>query len=102
MIDLAWNGLTMGKKIADLALCFDTPVSPHNCHSPLTTFIASHFCASVKNLLILEIDYDDVPWRDELITDPIDIKNGYLTVPEKPGLGTNINEEAIKKYAVNK
>ena len=102
MVDLAWNGLTMGKKIADLALTFDTAVSPHNCHSPLTTFVAAQFCASVKNFDILEIDYDDVPWLDELITEKIQIENGYLLVPERPGLGTDLIEEKLLEYAVER
>ena len=102
MVDLAWNGLTMGKKIADLALAFDTAVSPHNCHSPLTTFVAAQFCASIKNFDILEIDYDDVPWRDELITEKIQIENGYLLVPERPGLGTDLIEEKLLEYAVER
>ena len=100
MIDLAWNGLTLGKKIADLALVFDTPVSPHNCHSPLTTFVAANLCAAVKNFKILEIDYDDVPWRDKIITDPIRIEDGYLIIPDRPGLGTDIVEENLIKYKI--
>ena len=85
-----------------MALAFDTAVSPHNCHNPLTTFVAAQFCASIKNFDILEIDYDDVPWRDELITEKIQIENGYLLVPERPGLGTDLIEEKLLEYAVER
>ena len=98
MIDLAWNGLTMGKKIADLAALHDVPVSPHNCHSPLTTFIAAHFCAAVQNFFILETDYEDVPWRDEIITNKYIIKDGCLRVPAGPGWGTEPIEEELAKH----
>jgi len=100
MVDLAWNGLTMGRKIADLGLAFETHMSPHNCHSPLTSFVAAHFCAAIRNFLILELDEDDVPYRDEILTTPIKIENGHMIVPEAPGLGTDMNMEALEKYAV--
>ena len=100
MIDLSWNGLTLGKKIADLALAFDCTVSPHNCHSPLTSYIAMHYCAAVKNFSILEFDFDDVPWRDEIVTDPVPVKNGFMEVVDRPGLGTELIESALLKYRV--
>lgn len=101
MIDLAWNGLTMGKKIADLASVFDTPFSPHNCHSPLTTFVAAHLCAASKNFYILETDYEDVPWRDDIITNKYVIEEGYLLVPDSPGLGTDLIESELEKHSYN-
>jgi L-alanine-DL-glutamate epimerase-like enolase superfamily enzyme len=88
MIDLAWNGITQGRKIAALAQAYDTPISPHNCHSPLQTVIASHFAIATANHYILEIDVDDVPWRDEILTHPLEIDDGYLTVSNRPGWGT--------------
>jgi L-alanine-DL-glutamate epimerase-like enolase superfamily enzyme len=99
MIDLAWNGLTMGKKVADLAHLHDTPVSPHNCHSPLTTFVAANLCATLPNFFICEIDMDDVPWHDDLLTDPYSVKDGKLAVPSKPGLGTEMVEKELTKHA---
>ncbi len=99
MIDLAWNGLTMGKKIADLAGGYDVPISPHNCHSPMTTFVAANLCAATSNFFILETDVEDAPWRDDLITNHYEIKDGYLIVPNKPGLGTDLIEAELIKHA---
>jgi L-alanine-DL-glutamate epimerase-like enolase superfamily enzyme len=101
MVDLAWNGLTMGKKIADLAAAYDVPVSPHNCHSPLTTFVAANFCAATQNFYILEIDNEDIPWRDEIITNKFEITDGYLKVPESPGFGTDLIERELEKHKIN-
>ena len=98
MPDLAWNGLTMGKKIADFAHAYDVLVAPHNCHSPLTTLISAHLCATIPNFKILELDVDDAPWRDELLTHPFEVENGYLKVPDRPGLGSDLVEEALVKY----
>src|SRR5690606_28134536 len=39
MPDLAWNGITMGKKICDFAHAYDTLIAPHNCHSPINTLV---------------------------------------------------------------
>jgi len=99
MIDLSWNGLTMGKKICDLAAGYDVPVSPHNCHSPLTTYIAANLCATAHNFFILETDADDVPWRDDIITNPYKITDGYLEIPAAPGLGTDLVEEELIRRA---
>ena len=98
MPDLAWNGITMGKKIADMAHAYDTLFAPHNCHSPLTTLITANVCATVPNFFIQELDVDDVPWRDEIMTHPFEIENGYLVLPDRPGLGSDLVEDALLRY----
>lgn len=99
MPDLAWNGITMGKKIADLAHAYDTLISPHNCHSPLTTLVSANVAATVPNLAILEIDVDDAPWRDDLLTHPFQIRDGHLELPDRPGLGSDLIEEELLKHS---
>lgn len=98
MPDLAWNGVTMGKRIADLAHAFDTLFAPHNCHSPLTTLISAQVSAAVPNFFMLEFDYDDVPWRDDLLEHPFEISNGRLRVPDRPGHGSDLIEEELLKH----
>ena len=98
MPDLAWNGITMGKKIADMAHAYDVLFAPHNCHSPLTTLITANVCATVPNFFIQELDVDDAPWRDEIMTHPFEIENGYLVLPERPGLGSDLIEEALLRH----
>ncbi len=98
MPDLAWNGITMGKKIADFAHAYDVLFAPHNCHSPLTTLISANVCATVPNFFALEFDVDDAPWRDDLMTHPLIIEDGYLHLPERPGLGSDLIEEALLKH----
>ena len=98
MPDIAWNGISMGKKIADYAQTYDVPVAPHNCHSPLTTLITAHLCMAVRNFMILELDNDDVPWRDDVLTYPLDIRNGHLYLSDRPGWGADLNEEEIAKH----
>ena len=98
MTDLAWNGITMGKKIADFANAYDTLFAPHNCHSPLTTLISANVAATVPNFFILELDVDDAPWRDDLMTHPFEVDSGYLKLPERPGLGSDLIEAELRKH----
>ncbi|MEX0761624.1 MAG: mandelate racemase/muconate lactonizing enzyme family protein [Dehalococcoidia bacterium] len=101
MPDFAWNGITMGKRICDLALAYDTPIAPHNCHSPLNTLVSANICAVIPNFLILEFDQDDAPWRDDLMTHPFEVKNGSLKVPDRPGLGSDLIEAELEKHRWN-
>jgi L-alanine-DL-glutamate epimerase-like enolase superfamily enzyme len=98
MPDLAWNGITMGKKIADFAHAYDVLIAPHNCHSPITTLVSANVSATVPNFYILELDVDDAPWRDDLMTHPFEIADGYLKLPDRPGLGSDLIEAELLKH----
>ncbi len=98
MPDLAWNGITMGKKIADMAHAYDTLFAPHNCHSPINTLVSASVCATVPNFFIQEFDVDDAPWRDDIMTHPFEIKNGHLQITDRPGLGSDLIEEELLKH----
>jgi len=97
-VDVIWNGLVQSKKIADMAEIYEMNVAPHNHYSHLATLINAHFCAVTPNLRILEVDVDDVSWKDDLVTNPPKIKNGYLSIPSKPGWGTELNEEVLRAH----
>lgn len=98
MPDLAWNGITMGKKIADMAHTYDVACAFHNCHSPLTTLVTANVAATIPNFFICEIDEDDPPWRDDLLTHPFTIRDGALQLPTRPGLGSDLIEEQLLKH----
>ena len=98
MIDLPWNGYIESRRIAALADMYEIMVAPHNYYSHLSTFMNAHLCAVTPNLKIMETDFDSVPWRDEITTDVPDIKDGYLILPQKPGIGTELNEKEIAKH----
>jgi L-alanine-DL-glutamate epimerase-like enolase superfamily enzyme len=48
--------------------------------------------------MIMEFDRDDVPWRDDVLTEPLQIENGNLILPEGPGFGADLNEKEIGKH----
>ena len=65
-VDVIWNGFAQSLKIAALAETHEVACAPHNYYSHLATFIAAQWCAAIPNVRLLEIDVDDVPWREEL------------------------------------
>ena len=98
MIDVPWNGFSQSKKVGDLAEVYQHNVAPHNYYSHLSSFVSATLCATLPNVRIMEIDIDDVPWKDELTTAVPEIVNGYMTVPKAPGWGADINEEAARAH----
>jgi len=97
MPDFAWNGITMGKKICDMAHVYDVLIAPHACHSPLNTLISAAVAATIPNFYILEIDVDDAPWRNDILSHPLVIENGMLQLSDRPGLGADLVEEELLK-----
>ena len=73
-------------------------VAPHNFYGHLCTMMAAHFCAAVPNLRIMETDIDRLAWDDELVSHPPVFENGHLVVPDRPGWGTEPNEDAIRAH----
>ena len=78
---------------------FEVNIAPHNYNTHLSTFQTMNLCASVTNVKISESDAVQAPWREELVTVLPDIHNGMVTIPTAPGWGTDLNEEALRKYA---
>jgi D-galactarolactone cycloisomerase len=89
------GGITEYRKIAALASAFHIPVSPHG--SP---HMAVHLMASIPNGLIMET-YPGVESRFNLALPLFPVKDGFITVPDKPGLGIDPDPEMVKKYKVN-
>lgn len=98
IIDVLWNGAWESLKIAAMADSYYVNCATHNYHSWLGTAISAHFCAAIPNFKVLEIDVDDVAWRDEIFTVVPVIKNGVMTLPSGPGWGINLNEAAIARH----
>jgi L-alanine-DL-glutamate epimerase-like enolase superfamily enzyme len=97
-VDVIWNGFAQSRKIADLAETFEVNCAPHNYYSHLATFISAHFCAAIPNCRLLEVDIDDVPWKDDLVTARPDIRRGEMVIPTAPGWGTDVNEAVLRAH----
>jgi len=92
------GGLLEMKKIAALAEANYVSVAPHNPCGPLATAVNVHFAASTQNFLILEYHADDESPRRDIVDEPIKLVNGYLELPDRPGWGVDLNEEALGKF----
>jgi L-alanine-DL-glutamate epimerase-like enolase superfamily enzyme len=102
IVDTVWNGVWQSMKIAAAAEAHEVNVAPHNFYGHLCTMMSAHFAAAVPNLRIMEIDVDRLPWDHELFTHLPQIENGHLIVPDRPGWGTEPNEEAIRAHPPTK
>ena len=98
MIDVPWNGFSQSKKIGDLAEVFQHNVAPHNYYSHMSTFISAALCASLPNVRIMEIDIDDIEWKDDLTTVKPEIVDGYMKLPTGPGWGIELNEDVALEH----
>jgi L-alanine-DL-glutamate epimerase-like enolase superfamily enzyme len=100
IVDVIWNGYIESLKIAALADAHDVNVAPHNFYGHLATAISAHFCASIPNFSIMELDIDGPPERDELVPEPPLIVDGALVIPTSPGWGVMVDEKAIARLRV--
>ena len=92
---LLCGGLLETKKIAAMAEADYLTIAPHSPLGPISTAVSTHFAASTPNFVILEYRIDSRgPMRD-LILDPLKLSNGYLQLPQSPGLGIELNEKAF-------
>lgn len=92
------GGLWEMKKVAAMAEASYMSVAPHNPCGPIATAVNVHFAASTTNFLILEYHADDEGQRRDIVDEPMKLVDGYLEIPEKPGLGIDLNFDALKKY----
>jgi len=93
------GGISQMKKLAGMAECHGIMVAPHSGSlGPVAEYAALHLMAAIPNALMLERIDDDWPGRDEVITPAPRAQNGFLTVPDTPGLGVDINEDVVARY----
>jgi len=98
------GGLGEGQRIANLANLYYVPFAPHMVASFLGAMASAHVCASVPNFMILEwqIYFHKDPMFKEIVDfDESMIVDGHIQLSEKPGIGVEINEDGMKKYAVD-
>lgn len=95
------GGLLEGRKIADMAHTYYVPVAPHCVVSPIGAMASCHVCAAIPNFLILEWHWLSrlELWRNFVREGDI-IEKGFIPVPERPGLGVEMNDEAARKAQV--
>jgi galactonate dehydratase len=92
------GGILETRSIAAMAETHGVQVAPHNPLSPVATAVSLHLAACIPNFAIQEIAQGDVSWRDELLTEPITVRDGYFALPKGPGLGIEVNWETVRAH----
>ena len=99
--DLATSGgILETHKIGDLIQEYGVAMAMHFAGSPVSCMANVHTAAATENFLVLENHSVDVPWWSDLVEGvekPI-VNHGFITVPDKPGLGVVLNDEVMKKH----
>jgi len=101
--DLATSGgIIETKRIADYCRDAGIGIALHQAGSPVVAMANAHSAMAMENFIALEMHSVDNPWWNDLVDivgqDGDIIKNGYVEVTDAPGLGLELNEEAIKEH----
>jgi galactonate dehydratase len=92
MPDLIWTGgISETHKVAVLASAHQVPIAPHDATGPVNIFACAQICMSAPNVMMQE----HVPsfykgWYGEIVDPNLDIRDGYLHAPQRPGIGTRL------------
>ncbi|GHT59871.1 mandelate racemase [Spirochaetia bacterium] len=95
------GGIYETKKIGDLAQDYGVPMAIHMNETPIAAMAAVQVAAATENFYAMEFHHNDYPWWSDLVKtkdNPI-VQNGYINVPEEPGLGIEkLNDEVIREH----
>lgn len=99
------GGLGDLKRVAALCDLYGVPLAPHNISSPVGTVAGAHVAAAIPNFVALEFHARDVPWWGDLV-DRVDssapvLEEGYVDLPEGPGLGIELNDDVVDRYTTD-
>lgn len=93
------GGILELKEIAAMAQPYHIAVSPHNFNSTTIGLAATvNVSACIPNFIITEYFLNFKPRGDQISVNPFKVENGYIKITDKPGLGLELDEEAIAKY----
>ena len=93
------GGLFAARKIADMVDAHYGVIAPHSAQGPVCSAACVQLNASLPNFFIHEIfDEFNEPWEKQIVTNPVEVIDGYINVPETPGLGIDLNLEEIAKH----
>jgi L-alanine-DL-glutamate epimerase-like enolase superfamily enzyme len=86
------------RRIAELADMYYMSIAPHNMNSPITAIAAAHICATIPNFLALEYHSRNIPLWSRMLDLKNPIREGYIAVPQGPGLGVSLDEDEIAAH----
>ena len=99
-VDLSRCGFTDAAYIRARVEEIGARLCNHCYTSPVTVAACLHWLSTCRDAFIFEDSVEDSPMRHELTVEKIQAKNGWITVPDAPGLGVTLNEDFVKEYLV--
>jgi D-galactarolactone cycloisomerase len=93
------GGVTEIRAISAMAAKHRVPVSFHTWGDAVALAASVHLAAALQECIVMELDYTYNPLRGALLREPIKVENGYLIPPEKPGLGVELDQQALQRFA---
>lgn len=93
------GGLTEARRIADMARDRKKPVVNHSFKTGINMAASLHMLAGTGNNWVLEYGQEPSPLREELTYETFPVVDGYVKLPQEPGLGVTLNEATVEKYA---
>jgi L-alanine-DL-glutamate epimerase-like enolase superfamily enzyme len=85
------------RRIAEMAEMYYMSIAPHNMSSPITAIAGAHVCATIPNFLAFEYHSHNIPLWNNMLDRKNLIQNGYMEVPDGPGLGIALDEDVIRQ-----
>jgi gluconate/galactonate dehydratase len=94
------GGMRETRKIADVANQYYIPVAMHNVSSPIATMASAQVGAAIPNALAVEFHSYELDWWSDLVEEDV-IEDGYIEIPEKPGLGLTLDMDTVADNLVD-
>ena len=101
MPDVTWTGgITELKKIATMAEAYYIPISPHDASGPINILAGAHVSLNVPNFYKLEARRVRFDFYNAFLSEPLEVRDGDLVVPNRPGLGVSLNPDYLRANEV--
>lgn len=94
------GGLTVAQHVAREAELHNTPIIPHNFKSGLLMSATLQFIAALPDARYLEYCGQETVLSRSLVEEPVTVRDGWVEIPQRPGLGVTLNEATIARYRV--
>src|SRR5699024_10923054 len=95
-------GFSAAKQISGMAHAYNGVIAPHSAQGPLCSRICAHLNMASPNFFLHEIfdDFNDQE-TSNVLTNPVEIENGFVKIDDTPGWGTDLNMDVIKNSTYN-
>ena len=99
-VDLSRNGFTDAAFIRDRVEELGNRLCNHCYTSPVTVAASLHWLATCRDAFLFEDCVEDSPLRHELTIEKVQAVDGWITVPDRPGLGVTLDEDFVQAHLV--